>query len=182
MSKSMFSRIFHLLVLLVLSLVLLGGCGGGSSGGGGVGGGDGKDVDIAALNGVWKGISGSGTASQGGNTLNLTFVSASMDVRNVTMSGKNAQAEVPSFSFLWKFDIEDPTVAPLQISENLGTLILVPEGKNMWRSRVADNGAELGIVTLTLRSADQLGMNMRGKDSGEGITFDLTWNMNKEAK
>ena len=180
-------RFLHLVILVLLSLALLGGCGGGGGGDGTQPGPSvpnvpdspstpGNEVAIAALEGRWVAVAGSGTATQAGRTLELRLESAQAEFRGVNRSGDTATVLMTSRSN-WKAYENGTYVADVPIDEiDPERIPLNRTARNKWQSPPDPDDPE-DRFTLIFTSETQAEVLLQGED--EGVNFDLRCTMHK---
>lgn len=133
--------------------------------------------DIAqVLNGRWYGLSGSGTASAAGETLNAEMNILSANISNVQISGSSGTATVTG-NHSWSVWHQDGSYATtFEFKSTSDTISMTHAGVNTWRC-VFSTGE---VITMKATSSTTLDITQEGRGYKDGIYYDYALNMSAE--
>ncbi|MBQ7263378.1 MAG: hypothetical protein IJR14_06610 [Synergistaceae bacterium] len=159
MHRTMMDRFPFLAFLLALFLVLLGG--------GGRGGGGGADapsptptpvptpdveLDIGILDGTWKGVSGSGTATGPDGTFDLDLSYATASFVGTSGAGGRATTTVTADA-LWHVFHGEAWVRSIRLTHDDEGITLVRTGANAWEWTFPSGESRLTITMTSSTTA-----------------------------
>ena len=156
MHRTMMDRFPFLVFLLALFLVLLGG--GGCAGGGGA---DAPsptptpvptpdvELDIGILDGTWKGVSGSGTATGPDGTYTLKMTSASARLADTQARGDTGMTSLKSYSNYWDAYQEGMRTTSVKMWRPSGVLDIRRTASNTWELDLTSGQSKLELRLLS---------------------------------